>query len=402
MQLLRLLLVVSFVVLVGAMACGGDDPAAPSGGGGGDTLSFFNQHEASVVIGQVGMTSKGPNASGTISAQGFNDPWSAGAGTGPYYVPDFGNNRVLGFTEIPTSNGAMAAFVLGQPDFTSNGSGTSEQSFNGPIACAVHNGKLYVVDYSNHRVLIWNSLPMSNVPADVVVGQPDFTSGSAGGASDDRLFLPLDVAVAGGKLMVVDRGHERVLIWTTIPTSNGESADLVVGQEDFTSTTIGLSRTQFHGPNHVWSDGRRLVVSDYENARVMIWNSIPRENGEPADVVVGVPDFTTASTKIASATTFRSPSGVASDGVSLFVSDTGSNRILVFTPFPKSNGAAAVNVIGQASFTNITPNDHNQDGVNDLSPTERTLAIPSTIRVQGNRLIVADNDNNRLLIYQSN
>lgn len=401
MKLLRTLMVVSFVVLVGAIGCG-DDPVAPSNETPApDPLSFFNFHEASVVIGQVGMTSKDANASGTIGPQGFDDPYSAGAGTGPYYVPDYSNNRVLGFTEIPTSNGATAAFVLGQPDFTSNGSGRSAQEFNGPFACAVYNGKLFLLEYSNHRVLIWNSLPTSNVPADVVVGQPNFTSPAAS-ISRERLFAPLDLTVVAGKLIVVDRGHNRVLIWKSIPLTNGAPADLVIGQTDFETSTIGLSRTKFNGPSHVWSDGRRLVVSDYENQRVLIWNSFPKENGQRADVVVGAPDFTTAATNIASATTFRGVNGVASDGISLFLADTGSHRILVFSPFPTSNGAAAVGVIGQDSFTAIAANDQNQDGVYDGSPTERTLSIPSSIRVEGNRLIVADSGNHRLLIYVSN
>jgi hypothetical protein len=348
------------------------------------------------------MTSGGLNASGTIGAQGFDDPLSAGAGTGPYYVPDFGNNRVLGFTEIPTSNGATAAFVLGQPDFTSHGGGTSAQSFSGPIACAVSDGKLFVADYSNNRVLIWNSLPASNVAADVVVGQPDFTTGPAGSISRERLFVPLDVTVVDGKLIVADRGNRRILIWESIPTTNGAPADLVVGQTDFTTSTSGLSRTEVNSPNHVWSDGRRLVVGDNENDRVLIWNAFPTVNGQAADVVVGAPNFTAAATNVASATTFRGIAGVASDGISLFVTDIGSNRILTFRPFPTSNGAAAVGVIGQDSFTAIAANDQNQDGVDDGSPTERTLSNPSTIRVEGNRLIVADGDNNRLMIYVSN
>ena len=70
----------------------------------------------------------------------------------------------------------MATFVLGQPDFTSNGSGTSASSFNDPIACTVNNGKLYVVDYSNHRVLIWNSLPTSKVRVRSALSSPFRTS----------------------------------------------------------------------------------------------------------------------------------------------------------------------------------------------------------------------------------
>jgi hypothetical protein len=389
------------MILVGAIGCG-DDPVAPASGPTSEPLSFSNFHEASVVVGQVGMTSKGPNASGTIGAQGFDDPWSPGAGTGPYYVADMGNNRILGFTEIPASNGAIATFVLGQPDFTSDASGTSAQTFNAPIACAVYNRKLFLVDFFNNRVLIWNSLPTTNVPADVVIGQPDFVTGPAGSVSRTRMFLPTDVTAVEGKLIVADRSNNRILIWESIPSVNGAPADVVVGQTDFTTSTSGLSRTKFWSAGVVWSDGRRLAVGDLEHDRVLIWNRIPTENGQPADVVVGAPNFTTGPTNVASAATFLGIGGLASDGTSLFVCDIGANRILTFTPFPTSNGASAVGVIGQDSFTAITANDHNQDGVNDLSPTERTLSIPAAIKVQGNRLMVADNDNNRLLIYVSN
>ena len=98
----------------------------------------------------------------------------------------------------------------------------------------------------------------------------------------------------------------------------------------------------------------------------------------------------------------RGIGGIASDGTSLFVSDSGANRILIFTPIPTENGAAAVNVIGQDSFTADASNDHNQDDVTDSGPTERTLSSPSGIRVVGNRLMIADEGNHRVLIYDSN
>ena len=404
MRTARSILAMSFLLFVIA-GCGGDDPAAPNDDNAPEPLSFFRFHEAAVVIGQVGMTSMGPNASTPdVGPQGLNNPQTAVAasGSGPLYVVDYGNSRVLGFAGIPTSNGPTAAFVLGQTDFVSNTGGTTSRTLRSPLDCAVSNGELFVVDYGNNRVLIWKSLPTTtNAAAQVVLGQPDFTSFAADVASD-RLQEPRAVAAANGRVFVVDGGNHRVLIWNSSPGSNGKAADVVVGQPNMNTRTPGLSQTALFGPNSVWTDGKRLIVGDTEHTRVLIWNSIPTSNGAPADVVVGQPDFETGATNVASATTFRGIGGVASDGTSLFVSDNGANRILIFTPIPTENGAAAVNVIGQDSFTADFANDQNQDGVTDSGPTERTLSSPSRIRAQGNRLMIADEDNHRVLFYISN
>ncbi len=405
---MRLLLNRFSILLVGSVlliSCGDDGPVAPNDNNGSEPLTFNRFHEAAVVIGQVGMTSMGPNTSSPdVGPQGFDIPFSVAAGSesGPLYVVDYDNNRVLGFAGIPTSNGAMATFVLGQTDFVSNTGDATSRTLRGPLACTVGNGELYVVDYGNNRVLVWKSLPTAtNAAAQVVMGQDNFTDIGAAVASD-RFQEPTGVAVAGGKVFVADRGNHRVLIWNSIPSSNGDGADVVVGQPNMDTRNPGLSQTELFGPNSVWTDGRRLIVGDSEHARVLIWNSIPTSNGEPADVVVGAPDFETEATNTASATTFRGIGGVASDGTSLFVSDSGANRILIFTPIPTENGAAAVNVIGQDSFTADASNDHNQDDVTDSGPTERTLSSPSGIRVVGNRLMIADEGNHRVLIYDSN
>ena len=42
----------------------------------------------------------------------------------------------------------------------------------------------------------------------------------------------------------------------------------------------------------VTSDGQRLYVTDLGHNRVLIWNSIPTQNGQAADVVVGQPNMT--------------------------------------------------------------------------------------------------------------
>ncbi len=149
-------------------------------------------------------------------------------------------------------------------------------------------------------------------------------------------------------------------------------------------------------PGGMWSDGTRLVVADNGNHRVLIWNTLPSANFTPADLVIGQPDFVTA-TAGTDAQTFFGPQHVFSNGNQLFVADLNNHRVLVFDSFPSVNAQAADRVLGQSTFTNGSFNDDNQDGVDDANPTSRTLSMPGGVFAFEDKLIVTDSDNDRVL-----
>ena len=47
-------------------------------------------------------------------------------------------------------------------------------------------------------------------------------------------------------------------------------------------------------PRALWIEGPQLLVCDYGNSRVLIWNSLPTMNGQPADIELGQLNFTSA------------------------------------------------------------------------------------------------------------
>lgn len=395
---MRKIVLRTLAVVLAAVApgCGNDNPAGPGEEPGPDTsFGFETFQSADLVIGQVDLVSGAAHAGGTRNAAGVSGPYSAGAGS--YYVADTNSNRVLGFDRDPDIDGPVASFVIGQNDFTSAATGATDHNLAEPTDVAVDGGRLFVADRENNRVLIWNTLPASNARADVVVGQPDFTS-SASGLSASALYHPERVTAVGGRLFVADKGNNRILIWNAIPTGNGAPADLVIGQPDFTSNTPGLSAADLNVPDGLWTDGTRLVVSDEGNNRVMIWNTIPSSNHAPADLVLGAPDVGTAGSGAATATTLT-PGGIASDGSTLFVADAPNHRVLMFAPFPTRNGVAATAVLGQGDFTHSMYDDANQDGQPDAHPTARTFNAPIDVKVIGDRLFVADSGNNRILVF---
>lgn len=124
--------------------------------------------------------------------------------------------------------------------------------------------------------------------ADVVLYADDFNN--SGGAAN--LNHPGKVATDGKRLIVADTYNNRVLIWNTIPEKNSTPADLVLGQVNMIENTPGTSADKLRWPQGVSTDGNRLAVADAYNDRILIWNTFPVQNGQPADLVIGQPDFT--------------------------------------------------------------------------------------------------------------
>jgi hypothetical protein len=316
------------------------------------------------------------------------------------------------------ANGAAASFVLGQADLTKRQPNDDDQdgvsdatptarTLSQPVKALVSQGRLFVSDGGNHRVLIWDSIPTSSfTPADHVVGQPDFVHGAADDADGDgtpdatpssRTFnFPSGMEVADGRLYVVDQNNNRVLIWNSIPQSNGVVANQVLGQIDFTSKSTGTSDYQMNGPGDVAVGGGRLYVADTINHRVLGWNSAPPAFGL-ADFVLGQPGFVTA-TSAAGATGMFWPTALHASDVQLFVADYGNSRVLVFDALPTTIQPAADKVIGQADFVNTAPNDDDQDGTSDGAPSGRTLSQPQGLGALGTNLYVTDG-NHRILIF---
>jgi hypothetical protein len=168
---------------------------------------------------------------------------------------------------------------------------------------------------------------------------------------------------------------------------SGSAATVVLGQTDFTTSLAGLSATEMNSPTGVWTDGTRIAVADTGNHRVLIWNTFPNTNGTAADIVVGQPDFTT-NTGAAGTQGLRSPVGVSSNRLSLYVADTNNSRVLVYNTFPTMNQPAANVVLGQPDF-DTEPSSVTQQGLN----------LPTGARAIGSQLYVGDTANNRVMVF---
>ncbi len=359
---------------------------------------------ASVVIGQSNFTSSSANQGGTATASTLSSPKGVFVDpNGRLIIADPGNHRVLIWNSVPTSNNTSADLVLGQADFTSSnanrGGTTAANTLNNPYGVFSDGTKLVIVDRTNHRVLIWNTFPTSNgQSADVVVGQSDMTTGTTGACNTVGLDDPDEgVWIYNNKLIVSSKDDRRVLIWNSVPTTNGASADVVLGQADFIScgTPITVSSSSMNQPRGIAVDQNgKLYIVDSERDRVLVWNSVPTTNNQAADIVIGQDDFT-SSTGGTSASRFQpDQSGIAKDGNRVFIADRVNNRVAIFNSLPSSNGASADIVVGQSGFSGSSSN-----GGGSISASG--LSLPEMVFAKNNKLFVSDTGQHRVLIYDN-
>ena len=312
-----------------------------------------------------------------------------------------------------------AIAALGQPDLTSNDpnrpagvpSASNLLLSNAADFAIAPNGRLYVADADNHRVLSYPSATAfaSGAAADLVLGQPDFASNllNNGGVSARSLALPQGLWVdAVGDLWVCDAFNHRVLRFND-PTADATPAvaDLVIGQFDFNSNLQNLNGTKESPsaqsllfPGRVVARGNDLYIADSGNSRVLHY-SLPVANTPAADRVFGQFDsFATRAANndgagqfgcCASAENLFNPIGIAVDrGGNLYVADWNNHRVLRFDR-PLETDSVADAVYGQST---LLTNFENSGGL--AAGLERPVDLAFDAR--GN-LYVADSGNNRVV-----
>lgn len=383
------------------------DPTIPG------SLCGVCRGSASMVLGQPDFISNNY----TLTSSGMRNPTGIATDGNIVAVADTDNNRVLIWLSAPKTNGQPADVVIGQPDFLHNATSSppNAQSLRGPEGLWIAGGKLYVADTEDNRILIYNKIPTTNyVAADVVIGQPNFTSfvqpdltQNNATPTASNMQTPVSVSTDATHMFVADLAQNRLLIWNTIPTTNGAPADIALGQLNLTtaisnnSFTVAANQTldcdgnpeagvtpvmcqsnaayaaslgqtgstavdtdgntiyparcaaTMSLPRFALSDGTRLFVADGGNDRIMVYNSIPTQNGQPADVILGEPDeFSDNTGQNPDGTdALQTPASMAFDGLNLYISDTYNRRVVIYTPGLLNIPLGGQGVVNAASLT---------------------------------------------------
>jgi hypothetical protein len=294
---------------------------------GGAAEAVLGQSVFTTAITAAGAT--GLNVTPSLSLDSLGNLW----------VADGNSNRILRFANAATTpSGAAANMVIGQTDFNGFNPGLSATQLHNPYYVLIHHNTLWVADNLNNRVLRFdnvNSKPAFGATADGVLGQPDFTSNGTGAASAATMRFPGQLYVdTSGNLWVTDQQFNRVLRYNNAAVkANGANADVVIGQPDFVTGTGNISQSSFSDPFGLAIDATdHLYVSENSNSRILIFNHASTlSNVVNADYVLGQTDFVSSTTGT-SATQLFFPFYIFSTGTKLLIADASNHRILVQTP----------------------------------------------------------------------
>ena len=223
---------------------------------------------------------------------------------------------------VATSNGKTGYGLNETGDILLSGYGFDNaggaNKLNHPVSISANYGKLAVTDRFNNRVLIWNSIPSSNTPPDLVLGQANFTTHNSGTGLNNMDFPGQVIITPDGKVLVADSDNNRVLVWTSFPASSGQSADYALPITDYVN--FGDS-----WPWGVWSDGTKVIVTATVAKAVLFWNTFPGPSTSP-DVVL-------------TSSQVGTPRSILSDGNYVMLGDENANG-----PCIGSNGTRSTHV----------------------------------------------------------
>jgi NHL repeat-containing protein len=214
--------------------------------------------------------------------------------------------------------------------------------------------------------------------------------GAGCGTSTSNISQPGNINV---QLWVADTQNNRVLGYQA-PPKNGDPAAVVLGQITFGPTACnsgGLSGATLCTPFGATIDASNsLWVADTGNNRVLKFVP-PFRNSAQAILVIGQPSFVASGSCAPELGSTCGPRSLAFDRQgNLWVSDANSNRVVEYVP-PFSTGMPATLVLGQADFTSSVCSEASPTGM--CSPSG--LAFDSV-----GDLFVSDMQNSRVIMFK--
>lgn len=280
-----------------------------------------------------------------------------GAGT-DLYVADTGNQvlRKINAAAFVTTlaGGALSAGFA-------DGTGDAAR-FNGPKGIGTDGASIFVADTQNHAI---RKVTVGGAVT-TVAGNPPQAGTTDGTGTAARFRAPAGAAVIGDDVFVADTGNHTIRKITAAGTVTA-----LAGNPGLPGTLDGTGTgARFTSPQGIVAVGSDLYVADSGNhaiRRVTATGTVTTFAGS-----LGVEGFVNGTT----AARFRTPRGIATDGSSLFVADTGNHairKIVIAT-----GAVTTLAGTGTAGYANTAP---------------ATFNGPEGVAVIGNNLYVADTGN---------
>ena len=265
------------------------------------------------------------------------------------------------------------------PEMGSNVTGSADVTIEGVVSSDTTRVEvIQVIEATDTEIMFDANLSGTNFTADVTLGN-----------NANTISTMAEDGVGNSTLL------RFTLFYPVLALTNGMAATIVIGQSAFDvndpnqgSAIAGNTLSGVLGALFEWQN-TRLYIPDTGNHRVLGFNEVPIASNVGANFVIGQDNLTSA-TPGTSATDFTSPAGVFVTNTQFFVADTGNNRVLIWDSLPVDGFTAANYVVGQLDFTSAAS-----------GCSASTLSGPGSVFVANDKLVVADNVNNRILIWNA-
>jgi hypothetical protein len=219
----------------------------------------------------------------------------------------------------------------------------------------------------------------------------------SGTPTASQMYAPRGVFLNDDWLVAADTGNHRILLWRGPPTQNGQAADVVLGQPDFTTEGANANgrgpANGMHLPTGVTIHEGRLIVADAWNHRILVWETVPTVSNTPPDYAIGQPNMEAVEPNQggdARGDTFYWPFSFGFAGERFYVADTGNRRVLGWMNGLPAPGQKADILLGQ-------PDEQSRNENRDGPVSARSFRWPHAIAGNGGVLYVADAGNHRVL-----
>lgn len=320
----------------------------------------------------------------------------------PSFSPIKAEGTALPGPPLLSTSGPYAVLGWREGDLVAPNTPSASVLFGPRGGARLKDGSLWIADTGHHRLLGWlNGPTIDNQDADILIGQLDFSRegrNAKASPSASTLNVPTGVSPWGNGIAVADAWNHRVLLWKEAPKAHNQPADIILGQCDESSIESNHGRdtpnaASLHWPYGVSEIDGNIVVCDAGNRRIMIWYS-PERTGQPADLVLGQSRMDSRDEnggEEVGPAGMRWPHAANQWQGALAIADAGNNRIMLWNDWPTRNGQPCDQVLGQKNFTEC---DHN---LASYYPTAAAVNMPYALAVCGDKLLVADTANSRML-----
>ncbi len=269
--------------------------------------------------------------------------------------------------DAPLSLSQMVSTLSGPiPGFDGTG---LEAVFNWPYAVTTDGINLYVADSGNHTI---RKIVIATLAVTTLAGAAGMTGSTDGIGPVARFNYPLGITSDGTNLFVSDSNNDTI---RKIEIATGMVTTLCGSPGKFGSVDGVGSAARFDGPTGIATDGTNLYVTDFVNSTI---RKVVIATGA-VTTIAGSAGNSGSDDGTGEAARFRSPDGIITDGVNLFVTDTGNSTIRKV-------------VIATGTVTTIAGsagNTGHEDGTGEAARFYR----PKGIALNGTILYVADQSN---------